>query len=192
VSMTDEHRHPAHRRALPLIAGLAFAALLAVAGVRCSSPSAHDAAPQTATSASQTQGDEAEARAARAPERGTPAADESPGDAGAATTIGRLMRATDVHDRSLLADIERKTKRAPPASAFALLELRRAGKPRAELERFIQTELEGGVSVRLAAMQWLRAIHGEAEPSDDTELLREPGAPDPQPRTVKPPTKTTP
>jgi len=191
--MTDDHRMPAQRQALPLIAGILFSALLAVVAVRCSSRSEGDATPNLAA-APQTQGDEAEARAVGATKRGGAAVqqEQAPRDAGAPTTIGRLMRATDEHDRSLLADIERKAKQAPPASAFKLLELRRAGKPRAELERFIHTELEGGAPVRLAAMQWLRAIYGEPEPKADIDIVREPGAPSPLPRTVKPLTKSTP
>lgn len=69
--------------------------------------------------------------------------------------VARAMRATDAHDRTLLADIERQTKKAPPKAVHALLALRKAGKSRAELERFIVAELAGDVVVRMLAMRWL-------------------------------------
>lgn len=187
--MATDHHRPARRQALPIAIGFLVSAWLAVEAVRCS-----PAEPPGASSVEQTRGDEAVAAApppAAEPTRSaTPAAE--PRDAGAATTIGRLMRATDEHDRSMLAEIERTTHRAPSASALELLELRRAGKPRAQLEAFIQTKLEGGIPARLAAMKWLRATHGEPEPADNNTVLRAPGTPAEQPRIVKPLTKKAP
>jgi len=190
--MSTDHHHPARKQALPLIIGLLFSALLAVVAVRCSS--ARYQTPSEATSAA-SQGDESKpptsTTAATAPPSSAPAAQEPP-VADSPTTIGRLMHATDEHDRSMLAEIERTTQQAPSASVLELLELRRAGKSRAELERFIQSKLEGGIPARLAAMKWLRATHGEPEPADDNEVMHAPGGPDELPRTVKPLTKKNP
>src|SRR5688500_16449402 len=135
----SDHRQPARRNALSLIVGLLFAAALAVIAVRCTSRSNSDAPGADAT-----QGEEPASTAAAPPPTTAPEVAPTPApqasaarDAGAPTSIGRLMRATDTHDRDLLATIERKTHAAPPATARELLELRRAGKSRAELERFI-------------------------------------------------------
>jgi hypothetical protein len=202
--MSGDHQLPARRQALPLFVGLIVSALFAVVAVRCSS---RKHTPPSALSAEQVQGGQAPAGpAAVAAERAATLerADESgepgePGGAGGAdrdagmTTLGRLMQVTDKHDRAMLADIERTAKQTPSNSVYRLLELRRAGKSRAVLERFIQSELEGVVAVRLVAMKWLRAIHGERAPAPSNEpLLRQPGEPDAQPRTVKPLTKTGP
>jgi hypothetical protein len=191
--MTDHHR-PTRRRALPIFIGLMVSAALAVTAVRCSSSES-----PAGVNAEHSQGAEAEPpakapAAAPAPlpnvEAAEPAAESSrPGG----TTIGRLMGVTDAHDRTLLADIERKAGQAPDESVYRLLELRRAGKPRAELERFIQNDMQGGIAVRMSAMKWLRGLYGDPEPALSNEpLLRGPGDPDPQPRTVKPLTKTAP
>ena len=187
----SDPRYRAIRRTLSLVAGLALAAAFAVMAVRCTSPARRDAGP--APSAEATHGHEPPSGApaipsASAPEAKLEARASSP-DAGAPTGVGRLMRATDAHDRDLLARIERETHAAPPAPVRQLLELRRAGRPRAELEQFIHEELGGGVPVRRAAMRWLRAIYGDPEPVRDIEVVREPGAPEPGPRNVKPLTK---
>lgn len=195
--MAGSSHRPARKRALQLLFGALLAGLFAVAAVRCSR--SHDD-PPAAASAGQTQGAEASHAASAPPASPAPPARAAPGDppaaaapvdAGAPTTIGRLMRATDEHDRSLLAEIERATKQAPAQSALDLLELRRSGATRAELETFIQTKLQGAIPVRLAAMKWLRAIHGEPEPADDNRVLSAPGEPQ-GPRTVKPLTKKAP
>jgi len=201
--MSADHHLPARRRALPLFVGLIVSALFAVVAVRCSSR--EHASPPGGLNAEQAQGGQAPAAgpAAVAAERSAALERvQEPGGAGGAggadrdagtTTLGRLMQVTDKHDRSMLADIERTAKQAPSNSVYRLLELRRSGKSRAQLERFIQSELEGGVAVRLVAMKWLRAIHGEPEPAPSKgPLLRQPGEPDAQPRTVKPLTKTGP
>lgn len=194
----SDHHLPARRQALPLLIGLSVSAALAVTAVRCTS---REHTPPAALNAEASQGaDEAEPPApvaATEPARSAeaePAADEpaEARDAGA-TSIGRLMEISDAHDRTLLADIERKSHMAPDKTVYRLLALRRAGKPRVELERFIQNELQGGVAVKIIAMRWLRSTHGEPEPAPSGEpLLRGPGEPDPQPRTVKPLTKTSP
>jgi len=189
-----DHRTPARKNALSLLIGLSLAAALALLAVRCTSRSDHGT-PSVPAVAS-THGEE---RPSAAP---PPAATQAPApavadhaepaatpDAGAPTNIGRLMRATDAHDRDLLATIERKTHAAPPSTVRELLELRRAGKSRAELERFIDGKLGGGIAVRSAAMQWLRAIHGEPEPTRDIGILSRPNTTDPAQRTVKPLTK---
>lgn len=191
--MIDHHR-PARRQALPIFLGFLVSAALAVTTMRCTS---RDPAQPVATSPAPTQGSEGAvntasppAQAEPAPARTAAAPTSTTPDAGT-NTIGRLMKVTDAHDRSLLSRIERKAQREPDATVYQLLELRRAGKPRAELERFIQTELKGGLAVRVIAMRWLRSIHGEPESeADGKPLLRGPDEPDPQPRTVKPLTKT--
>jgi len=201
--MSDDNHLPARRQAFPLLIGLMVSSVMAVAAVRCSSR--EHGAPPAVVNAEQVQGGQApaagpaEVAAERSAtlERAEPSTTGGTGgsaerDAGT-TTLGRLMQVTDKHDRAMLADIERKAKQPPSNSVYRLLELRRAGKSRADLERFIQTELEGGITVRLMAMKWLRAIHGEPEPAPSPEpLLRQPGEPDAQPRTVKPLTKTGP
>jgi hypothetical protein len=176
--MTDHHL-PARRAALPILIGLIVSAAVAAAGIRCSSPGASP--PRADVDTERSQGAESvEPPAEPVREQG-------------GTSVGRLMEVTDTHDRTLLADIERKAGQAPDKSVYQLLELRRAGKPRAELERFIESELQGGIAVRMSAMKWLRAIHGDPEPAPSNDpLLRGPGDPDPQPRTVKPLTKTSP
>lgn len=209
--MSHEHHSTARRRALPLFVGLTMSALFAVVAVRCSSR--EHTSPSGVPNAEQAQGGQAPAAgpAAVAAERtASLERTEQPGGAGGAggadrdagtTTLGRLMQVTDKHDRAMLADIERTAKQTPSNSVYRLLEMRRSGKSRAQLERFIQGELEGGVAVRLVAMKWLRAIHGESERESEREsepapsrdpLLRQPGEPDAQPRTVKPLTKTSP
>jgi hypothetical protein len=196
--MTDHHL-PARRQALPIFIGFLVSAALAVAGVRCSSPDAvsppadshveHSQGAELAPPTTPIAAEPAPARSAAATE---PAPAAEPSDPGG-TTIGRLMEVTDANDRTLLADIERKAGQPPDKTVYQLLELRRAGKPRAELERFIQSELQGGIAVRMSAMKWLRKVHGEPEPAPSNEpLLRGPGDPDPQPRTVKPLTKASP
>lgn len=194
--MSDDHHLPARRQALPIFIGLIVSAALAVVAVRCSS---RDAMPPSALNAEQTQGSEAEAApiadqppaAQVAEEQAAQKQQNAAPDAGS-TSVGKLMQVTDAHDRTLLADIERKAEQTPDKSVYQLLELRRAGKPRAELERFIQNDLKGGVAVKLSAMKWLRAIHGEPDPEPPSELLRGPGEPDPQDRVVKPLTKVGP
>jgi hypothetical protein len=198
--MSDDNHLPARRQALALFIGLMVSALMAVVAVRCSSR--EHGSPPAVVNIEQAQGGQAPAAgpAEVAAERSaTLERVQEAGGAGGAvsdagtTTLGRLMQVTDKHDRAMLADIERKAKQPPSNSVYRLLELRRAGKSRAALERFIQTELEGGITVRLMAMKWLRAISGEPEPAPSTEpLLRQLGEPGAQPRTVKPLTKVGP
>jgi hypothetical protein len=202
--MSDDNHLPARRQALPLFIGLMVSALMAVVAVRCSSR--QHGSPPAVVNIEQAQGGQAPVAAGPAEVAAERSATlervQEPGGAGGAggavsdagtTTLGRLMQVTDKHDRAMLADIERKAKQRPSNSVYRLLELRRAGKSRADLERFIQTELDGGITVRLTAMKWLRAINGEPEPAPSTDpLLRQPGEPDAQPRTVKPLTKTGP
>jgi hypothetical protein len=195
--MTDHHL-PARRQALPILIGFIVSAALAVTAVRCTS---RDNTPPSASSAEPSHGaEQAQPAAPVAASEPARSADPEPvaqkpveqRNAGA-TSIGRLLEITDAHDRTLLADIERKSNVAPDETVYQLLALRRAGKPRAALERFIQDDLQGGVAVKMIAMRWLREIHGEPSPAPSGEpLLRGPGEPDPQPRTVKPLTKTSP
>ena len=194
----SDHHLPARRQALPLLIGFVVSAALAVAAVRCTS---RDDTPTAASNAEPSQGaEEAEPPAPVAANEPAHKAGAEPAahepaeerDAGV-TSIGRLMQVTDAHDRTLLADIERKSNVAPDKTVYELLALRRADRPRAELERFIQDDLQGGIAVKMIAMRWLRATHGEPEQAPSGEpLLRRPGEPDPQPRTVKPLTKTSP
>jgi hypothetical protein len=76
----------------------------------------------------------------------------------AISDVAQALRATDAHDRALLADIERRTRSSPPASAHELIAMRRRGASREELERFIEAELSGQLWIRVAAQRWLRAV----------------------------------
>jgi hypothetical protein len=89
--------------------------------------------------------------------------------------VARAMRATDAHDRALLADLERQTKKAPPPAVHTLLGLRRQGASRAELERFIAEQLARDLVVRMLATRWLNAHtapHGGAQPASPKPILR--------------------
>jgi hypothetical protein len=81
-----------------------------------------------------------------------PARDAGPSD------VAQVLRATDEHDRALLAAIERQTKASPSQTVYALIALRRQGATREELEQFIARELSGQLFVRVAAQRWLRAV----------------------------------
>ena len=78
-------------------------------------------------------------------------------DAGT-SDVAQVLRATDVHDRALLAGIERQTKASPPSTVHQLIELRRRGATRDELQAFIDRELSGRLPIRVAANRWLRAV----------------------------------
>jgi hypothetical protein len=78
-------------------------------------------------------------------------------DAGT-SAVARVLRATDAHDRDLLAAIERQTKASPPKAIYDLIELRRSGATRDELQRFMDRELAGRLPLRVAAGRWLRAV----------------------------------
>ena len=78
-------------------------------------------------------------------------------DAGT-SDVAQVLRATDVHDRALLAGIERQTKASPPDTVHQLLELRRNGATRDQLQAFIDRELSGRLPIRVAANRWLRAV----------------------------------
>ncbi len=77
-------------------------------------------------------------------------------DAGT-SAVAHALRATDAHDRDLLAAVERQTKASPPNAVYDLIELRRSGASRDELQAFIDRELAGRLPIRVAAGRWLRA-----------------------------------
>ena len=74
-----------------------------------------------------------------------------------ASAVTHVLRATDAHDRDLLAAIERQTKASPSNAVYELIELRRSGATRDELQGFIDRELAGRLPIRVAASRWLRA-----------------------------------
>jgi hypothetical protein len=73
------------------------------------------------------------------------------------SAVTHVLRATDAHDRDLLAAVERLTKASPPKAVYELIALRRSGATRDELQRFIDRELSGRLPIRVAASRWLRA-----------------------------------
>lgn len=83
----------------------------------------------------------------------------------ASNPVARMMRATDEHDRTLLADIERETGRTPSEPVRQLVQRRRAGASREQLTQQV-TALAGDVRERAAARRWLRAVF----PADATPV----------------------
>ncbi len=160
---------------IPIGIALAGAAVLAVLGTWCATYSDPASNPPSTLGPSEnaaTTGSEHAMHAIAAP----PPATEDAGarvvagpnaDAGTAppeNSVARMMRATDAHDRVLLSDIERQTKRAPSAAVHELLALRRAGKSREELQQHIEHAFQGQALERMLATRWLRAISGDAAP----------------------------
>jgi hypothetical protein len=157
-----------------IVLGLALAAVLSIATV-CCIQHGEEAERASAAHGTASSGDEvaaqpsgaapALAELARASDAGMPDASDAsnaskssarePKAAPQGNAVARAMRATDAHDRTLLADIERQTKKPPPKAVHALLALRKEGKSRAELERFIAAQLAGDVVVRMLTMRWL-------------------------------------
>jgi hypothetical protein len=74
--------------------------------------------------------------------------------------VARSMAQHDAHDRALLGELERMAHPPPPAAVFELLALRRQGKPRDELARFISEHLSADMAARVALARWLDTVTG--------------------------------
>ena len=145
-------------RTLAIALGFAIAAaLIALIALR---DSASDGRPASTNAPASSAGAPGTTAPSTPPSPVPPLAAEPPRsahDAGA-SNITQALRATDEHDRALLAAIERQTKASPSKAVYALIALRRRGAGREALEQFIARELWDQLLVRIAAQRWLRAV----------------------------------
>lgn len=136
-------------------------ALLTVRCVRSGAPSAlqtaypvspsDESAPESSTTAP--------VRDTPIDTRGSPGGDVVSAEAAAppeGNPVARLMRSSDVHDRDLLAEVERTTGRGASAMLVELVQQRRAGASPNALQQAVEALPD--LRERAAAQRWLRAV----------------------------------